>query len=74
MRTRAAYFVNSRVEFLGSFLAEYAGHHRRLDEGAARADSVRLCRGRMQEFDPAALDDQTGFWPVVLEEIESGLS
>ncbi len=68
-------FLNSRVEWLGSFLNMYVYHcintngfH---DPDIDRA--VLELERRMREVDPVALDDPEHWWPLILEQMKDGL-
>ena len=44
------------------------------DEGLARcAEAERVLREKIRKIDPAAIEDENGFWSIWLEELGSGM-
>lgn len=67
--------LNSRVEWLGAFLAMYVSHCR-VTSGAPDPEidrAVLELEHQMCEIDPVALSDTENWWPLILEQMKHGI-
>ena len=67
-------FVNSTVELLGASLAAYVALRLDPKPPLSAAERQRRLTEQVRNFDPAALDNEEGWWRVVIEEMGYGLS